>query len=463
MNNARNVTAVFLPTYALSVSVTGNGTVTSNDGTINCGSQCSSTYVSGTMVILTANPASQWMLASWSGCDSVNGNVCTVTMDRARSVSTVQRFALSVSLVGGGAVTSADGYVNCSATCSQNYVIGSFVTLTANPAQNWVFTSWSGCDSMNGNTCYVTMNSARSVTATFAITYPLTVAETGNGSITSSDGFINCGSLCAHRYTAYSPVTLSANAGLHWTLTGWTGCDRVQGTICTVSMYAARNVMASFKMVYGLGVSRSGNGTVISGDGFINCGTACSHNYPNGATLALTATPAVGNTVSNWVGCNSTQGNVCFVTINGSTSASATFSPVTVSFGSLTFSPTPARYGITTVGTLTLATPAPVGGVALRVTSSKPNIVAVPSTLYVPGGASVIRFGLHVISPRPMGITVTATDTHSSVIGMLQVVPGADSSTAPSSSTKAAPGDLTMRPAELRQPTVREATSAAPE
>src|SRR5207253_5844956 len=114
----------------------GAGTVTSvsspaNATQINCGATCSATYDSGTFVALTATPATGSDYTSWTGCDSVSGNTCTVTtMSAARSVTatfTLQRFPLSVSktnvLTGSGTVTSTSNpgspsQINCGPTCS---------------------------------------------------------------------------------------------------------------------------------------------------------------------------------------------------------------------------------------------------------------------------------------------------------------------------------------------------------
>lgn len=41
------------------------------------------------------------------------------------------------------------------------------MVLTAAAAAGSTFTSWSGCDSSNGNTCTVVLNASRSVTSTF--------------------------------------------------------------------------------------------------------------------------------------------------------------------------------------------------------------------------------------------------------------------------------------------------------
>jgi hypothetical protein len=41
------------------------------------------------------------------------------------------------------------------------------VTLTATPDTLSLFDSWTGCDSVNGNQCIVTMSAAKSVVAKF--------------------------------------------------------------------------------------------------------------------------------------------------------------------------------------------------------------------------------------------------------------------------------------------------------
>ena len=74
---------------------------------------------------------------------------------------------LTVTKIGQGTVTSSDGYINCGGTCSYSYSTSTQVRLTAAPSQGYAFSSWTGCDSMQSNTCTVTMNNARTVNATF--------------------------------------------------------------------------------------------------------------------------------------------------------------------------------------------------------------------------------------------------------------------------------------------------------
>src|SRR5439155_1046926 len=78
------VFATFVPqagvTLAVSKAGTGSGRVVSNPGGINCGATCSVIFGSGAVVVLTAvvDPGSTF--TSWSGCDTVSNNKCTVTL-----------------------------------------------------------------------------------------------------------------------------------------------------------------------------------------------------------------------------------------------------------------------------------------------------------------------------------------------------------------------------------------------
>ncbi|HKD95834.1 MAG TPA: PASTA domain-containing protein [Gaiellaceae bacterium] len=72
---------------------------------------------------------------------------------------------------GAGSVSSSPAGIDCGATCSQAYSFGTVVTLTEAPASGSVFSGWSGACSGTGG-CSVTMNQARSVTATFTLKPP---------------------------------------------------------------------------------------------------------------------------------------------------------------------------------------------------------------------------------------------------------------------------------------------------
>jgi hypothetical protein len=85
---------------------------------------------------------------------------------------TVTLTVTKTGIVGGGTVSSSSrpdspNQINCGATCSADYGWGTVVTLTATPAFGNIFNGWSGCDTVSGTTCTVTMSAARSVSASF--------------------------------------------------------------------------------------------------------------------------------------------------------------------------------------------------------------------------------------------------------------------------------------------------------
>jgi hypothetical protein len=82
-----------------------------------------------------------------------------------------QQFAVTISKTGtgSGTVTSTDGSINCGSTCSASYWDGEPVTLTASPAQGYIFTGWQNCDLSFGLTCTLTVTAARTVNAIFNI------------------------------------------------------------------------------------------------------------------------------------------------------------------------------------------------------------------------------------------------------------------------------------------------------
>ena len=120
---------------------------------------------------------------------------------------------LTVSVAGSGTVTSTDGCINCPGTCSHSYVDNTPVTLNATPASGWAFSSWGGACSGSNPSCNLTMTQNTSVSASFyQLPVTLTVSVVGSGTVTSTDGYINCPGTCTHTYDPNSPVTLNAAA-----------------------------------------------------------------------------------------------------------------------------------------------------------------------------------------------------------------------------------------------------------
>lgn len=82
-------------TLTVSKAGTGSGTVTSDPAGIDCGSTCTANFAEATLVILTATPDSDSTFNEWTGCDSISGDQCTVTMNTNRTVTAA--FSISCS------------------------------------------------------------------------------------------------------------------------------------------------------------------------------------------------------------------------------------------------------------------------------------------------------------------------------------------------------------------------------
>jgi hypothetical protein len=69
--------------------------------------------------------------------------------------------------------------------------------------------------------------------------YQLTVSEVGQGTVTSTDGEINCtngSGMCSASYPSGSTVTLNATGATNWTFTGWSGsCSGDNSCVVTIN------------------------------------------------------------------------------------------------------------------------------------------------------------------------------------------------------------------------------------
>ena len=97
---------------------------------------------------------------------------------------------------GTGAVTGAG--ISCGSDCTEIYTYGTVVTFTAIAATGSTFSGWTGCGSVSGNTCTVTMTANKTVTATFTLLnqHTLTLGKSGNGSGAVTGAGITCGTDC---------------------------------------------------------------------------------------------------------------------------------------------------------------------------------------------------------------------------------------------------------------------------
>jgi phospholipase C len=183
LNSAVTVTPTFVAatSYALTVTPTpaNSGVVISNPTGINCPvSGCTANFVSGTAVILTETPNTNYSFVGWSGggCAGTS-TTCTVNVTAATNVtatfqSTATSYALTVNVQGSGTVTSNPAGINCStSTCSATFPANTPITLTETAGANYTFLDWGGACSGTG-ACTVTLTAAGSVAANFTPNTP---------------------------------------------------------------------------------------------------------------------------------------------------------------------------------------------------------------------------------------------------------------------------------------------------
>jgi len=219
------------------------------------------------------------------------------------------RLALTLMTVGGGTITPQPAPV------AGKYDAGTVVTLTATPDAGSQFTSWSGDCSGTSTTCTVTMDAARSVTATFTPLYTLYITVLGNGTVEQAP------MPTAGKYLAGTLVTLTAKPAADSVFTGWTSCPGASGVTCNLTMDAAKSLTATFTAAqYTLSLSKVGAGTITAEP------PSATGKYNAGAVVTLTATPDPGFQFTGWANSNPCSGtDACAVVMNGNHSETATF------------------------------------------------------------------------------------------------------------------------------------------
>ena len=118
----------------------------------------------------------------------------------------------------------------------------------------------------------------------------LTIVKNGFGLVSSPDGHIYCGSVCSYSYFDGAHTTLSAVPAPGYTLTGWTGCDHVNGSYCSVTVTPAKNVTTTFTFANVTLTSLTFKPTYVKG-GQLSAGTLTlsAAAPPGGVTVALSS------------------------------------------------------------------------------------------------------------------------------------------------------------------------------
>ena len=139
-----------------------------------------------------------------------------------------KKFDLAVSASEGGSVDTSGG----------SYDSNSSVTITANPADGYEFTGWSGDASGSTNPLTVTVNGNKNITANFAtLKLNLSVTASNGGSVNITDG----------EYDKEAQVSLVASPTEGYAFTGWTGGVTSSDNPLSLVMDEAKTITANFE------------------------------------------------------------------------------------------------------------------------------------------------------------------------------------------------------------------------
>ena len=266
------------PTYTVTFNVSDNqGVVQGANVAFN--GENKSTDAQGKAVFTGVLAGNKAYTVSKEGYNNASGNI-NVDGDETVDVTlTKKTYTLTVNTVGEGTVTKNPD--------KATYNHGEVVQLAANPAENWIFTGWSGDLTGSTNPANITMNSNKTVIASFMIKqYTITATAGAGGSISPS-----------------GDVKVNHGANQSFTITPNTGYNiedvKIDGSsIGAVTNYTFTNVTGNhtiavtFKIkTYTISVSAnpSEGGTASGGGTF-------SHNQQ----VNLSATQNAGYQFLNW-------------------------------------------------------------------------------------------------------------------------------------------------------------------
>jgi len=197
--------------YSLVIAHNGSGTGKVTGSGIDCGSVCTNGYAPGTVVTLTATPASGSSFAGWSGGGCSGTGTCSVTMNASTSVtatfnSSALTYDITATAKGSGTITAVNN-PNVSQGTSGDTTI-SIVKVTKGADQQFTITPNAGNNiasvSVNGTVVATNLGSYsytfssvaanHTITATFAAaTYTITPSAGSGGSISPTSAQVTSG------------------------------------------------------------------------------------------------------------------------------------------------------------------------------------------------------------------------------------------------------------------------------
>lgn len=336
----------------------GFGNVYTEPPCINCGDDCEYLYPINSTVTLVASAASKSEFTGWFGDNAFDGQRNDLILNLSENKTVIVNFdplpiyRVSVNNDFGG-VISLDGNINCEAgTCSYDYYLGTYVTLSAcPPLDHFIFRRFDGAPCYSGTRmCTFIVYSDLNINTLYSeiLYYDLRISiqsEVGSYSellvnsiagerklftdnaagdddiplllTPSPDGEVDWEYHREPIITTYGTdlVSLSENTFVSLTasprnpgyvFSKWIGgpCDNSTNNICRFSLEQSENVIAYFDLVtYTVNIvfSGGGPGRVFSIPSGIDCDSyginpVCTYDFVSGRNVSLFISDYTGST-----------------------------------------------------------------------------------------------------------------------------------------------------------------------
>ncbi len=306
MDADKSVTATFAPVsqYNLTVSTSGNGTVSKNPDQVS--------YSSGTSVTLTATPAAGQQFTGWSGDATGSTNPLTIIMnaDKVITANFSQASAFTITNI---TTTTGRAYtLGYLVTDSTVYTDRTYVATTVPANLNNAFLiKTANDDKANKSANLLSFNINQNATVYIAYDPRATALPAWLSSfqkltgqtIGVNESHINSMQLYSKDFSA---GTVTLGGSLQSPAAG------------ALNNYFVIVVPQTAAVQYTLNVTASGNGTVAKNPD--------QPTYSNGTSVTLTATPATGLQFTGWSGDATGSTNPLTVTMDANKAIAANFS-----------------------------------------------------------------------------------------------------------------------------------------
>ena len=203
---------------------------------------------------LIAQPDYGYAFAGWGGVCSGTGT-CAVTMDDDKSVSAnfieMPKYPVKITKPNTGVISSEPAGILCGGPNKLCSAFFSSAKLTATPGLGYEFIRWNGCQSIEGNICYIKPTGKMTVNAVVKKLprYNLKITKNTLGSVISSPAGLNCPDKkksCTVKFTKGTEVILSPLPQQGRSFVGWTGaCSGAD--VCSLFIDGNKAVGATFQ------------------------------------------------------------------------------------------------------------------------------------------------------------------------------------------------------------------------